>query len=40
MDSLAEMSDGSITIFGGDTRVATTIVNDDGKRAVGSKVQV
>lgn len=39
VDSLAEMSDGSITIFGGDTRVATTIVNDDGKRAVGSKVQ-
>lgn len=39
VDSLAEMSDGSITIFAGDTRVATTIVNDDGKRAVGSKAQ-
>lgn len=29
VDSLSEMSDGSITIFAGDTRVATTIVNDE-----------
>ncbi|MGE7602698.1 methyl-accepting chemotaxis protein [Peribacillus sp. NPDC097675] len=38
VDSLAEMSEGSITFFGGDTRVTTTIINDEGNRAVGSKV--
>lgn len=39
VDALAEMSNGIVTIFGGDTRVATNIVNDDGERAVGTKAE-
>ena len=36
-DSLGTIFKGHVTIFRGDTRVATTVKNPDGSRAVGSK---
>ena len=36
-DDLATLSEGAVTIFSGDTRVATTVKNSDGQRAVGTK---
>jgi len=37
IDSIAEMSKDSVTIFQGDTRIATTVKNASGERAVGTK---
>ena len=37
VDSLSKICDGKVTIFKGDTRVATTVVDASGKRAVGTK---
>lgn len=38
VDHLAALTGNSITFFQGDTRVATTILNEDGTRALGTKV--
>ena len=38
VDSLKKAFDVEVTVFKGDTRVATTIVNVQGKRAVGTKM--
>ena len=40
VDSLSRVCDGKVTIFNGDTRVATTVKNAEGNRAVGTKVEV
>lgn len=37
VDSLSKVCDGKVTIFNGDTRVATTVKDSSGKRAVGTK---
>ena len=37
VDSLSRVCDGKVTIFNGDTRVATTVKNAEGNRAVGTK---
>lgn len=37
VDSLSAICDGKVTIFSGDTRVATTVTNGDGQRSVGTK---
>ena len=37
VDSLSAVCDGKVTIFRGDTRVATTVTNDAGQRSVGTK---
>ena len=37
VDSLSNVCDGKVTIFNGDTRVATTVKDSSGKRAVGTK---
>ena len=37
VDSLSQVCDGKVTIFNGDTRVATTVKDSAGKRAVGTK---
>ena len=37
VDELSGVCDGKVTIFNGDTRVATTVKNEEGKRAVGTK---
>ena len=37
VDSLSQICDGKVTIFNGDTRVATTVKNASGQRAVGTK---
>jgi len=37
VDSLSNVCDGKVTIFNGDTRVATTVKDSEGKRAVGTK---
>ncbi len=37
VDSLSAVCDGKVTIFKGDTRVATTVTNDAGQRSVGTK---
>ena len=37
VDSLSRVCDGKVTIFNGDTRVATTVKDASGKRAVGTK---
>ena len=37
VDSLSQICNGKVTIFNGDTRVATTVKNAEGKRAVGTK---
>ena len=36
-DELSEICNGKVTIFNGDTRVATTVVSADGSRSVGTK---
>ncbi len=37
VDSLSQVCGGKVTIFNGDTRVATTVKNSSGQRAVGTK---
>ena len=37
VDELSKLCEGKVTIFKGDTRVATTVVDASGKRAVGTK---
>ena len=37
VDSLSQICNGKVTIFNGDTRVATTVKNAQGSRAVGTK---
>ena len=37
VDSLSQICNGKVTIFNGDTRVATTVKNAQGNRAVGTK---
>ena len=37
VDALSKLCEGKVTIFKGDTRVATTVVDASGKRAVGTK---
>ena len=37
VDSLSNVCDGKVTIFNGDTRVATTVKDSSSKRAVGTK---
>ena len=37
VDDLSAVCDGKVTIFRGDTRVATTVTNDAGQRSVGTK---
>ena len=37
VDSLSQICNGKVTIFNGDTRVATTVKNAQGQRAVGTK---
>ncbi len=37
VDSLSQICNGKVTIFNGDTRVATTVKNSSGQRAVGTK---
>ncbi|MBR4151985.1 MAG: cache domain-containing protein [Selenomonadaceae bacterium] len=37
VDSLSQICNGKVTIFNGDTRVATTVKNAQGTRAVGTK---
>ena len=37
VDSLSQICNGKVTIFSGDTRVATTVKNAQGSRAVGTK---
>ncbi|MBQ7704731.1 MAG: cache domain-containing protein [Selenomonadaceae bacterium] len=37
VDSLSAVCDGKVTIFKGDTRVATTVTNAEGKRSVGTQ---
>ena len=37
VDSLSQVCDGKVMIFNGDTRVATTVKDSSGKRAVGTK---
>ena len=37
VDELSQVCDGKVTIFNGDTRVATTVKDSAGKRAVGTK---
>ena len=37
VDSLSQICNGKVTIFNGDTRVATTVKNAQGARAVGTK---
>ena len=37
VDSLSQVCGGKVTIFNGDTRVATTVKNAQGSRAVGTK---
>ncbi len=37
VDALSQVCDGKVTIFQGDTRVATTVTNAEGKRSVGTK---
>ena len=39
LDWLKSISGVNVTIFKGDTRVMTTILKDDGNRAVGTKLQ-
>ena len=37
VDALSQVCDGKVTIFQGDTRIATTVTNAEGKRSVGTK---
>ena len=37
VDSLSKLSDGKVTFFKGDTRVATNVVNEAGQRSTGTK---
>ena len=37
VDSLSQICNGKVTIFNGDTRVATTVKNSEGNRAVGTR---
>ena len=37
VDELSRLCDGKVTIFKGDTRVATTVTNAEGKRSVGTQ---
>ena len=37
VDSLSAVCDGKVTIFKGDTRVATTVTNAEGKRSIGTQ---
>ena len=37
VDELSKLCDGKVTIFKGDTRVATTVTNAEGKRSVGTQ---
>lgn len=37
VDKIAKVTGGNVTVFCGDTRVATTFANSDGRRAVGTK---
>ena len=37
VDSLSSVCNGKVTVFNGDTRVATTVKNAEGNRAVGTK---
>ncbi|UTW68805.1 cache domain-containing protein [Anaerobacillus sp. HL2] len=38
VDEIADMTNGTVTIFLGDTRVATNVILEDGQRAVGTQV--
>jgi len=38
VDHFAEIFDAQVTIFGGNMRVATTLINNDGERAVGTEL--
>ena len=37
VDELSKLCDGKVTIFKGDTRIATTVTNSEGKRSVGTQ---
>ena len=39
LDSLKEISGLEVTIFGGDTRIMTTLKNNQGKRVIGTQLQ-
>lgn len=38
VDEIGELTGGTVTVFQGDTRVATNVILEDGKRAVGTQV--
>lgn len=38
VDEIGELTGGTVTVFQGDTRVATNVILEDGKRAIGTKV--
>ncbi len=38
IDVIGELTGDTVTVFQGDTRVSTNVMNEDGKRAVGTKV--
>lgn len=38
LDAIKEQTDNDITIFAGDTRYSTTVINEDGTRAVGTQM--
>jgi len=38
IDKLGKLTQGTVTIFNGDTRAATNVLKDDGTKAVGTKV--